>query len=140
MVGDAKRKFFMIEDQFIEVRHVETGTIYKRTDGILVFRQSKNFDQVTIAQLQQQLDVFLEIQKGAFSPLIVVVNKLSKLENDEKIFLISSIAKFSNKVCVVANTPVPVFIFNILFFLSRPAVPSKVVKSEEEALKWIMEN
>lgn len=125
------------EEGYVTIRTLSSGKIYKRTDGILVLRQMPERDDVTVSELKEQLDTFIEIQKGEHSPLLVVVDKLKKLENEEKRFLISTLEKFSNKVGVVAKTPMPTFIFNILFYLSNSPVPCKVFDNEEEALTWL---
>ncbi|MCE3281013.1 MAG: hypothetical protein K0S44_3204 [Bacteroidetes bacterium] len=125
------------EEGYSIVRTLSSGKIYKRTDGILVLRQMPDRDIVTVDELKEQLDTFIEIQKGEHSPLLVVVDKLKKLENDEKRFLISTIEKFASKVGVVAKTPIPAFIFNVLFYLSNSPVPCKVFNNEAEALAWL---
>lgn len=127
----------LTEEGYVTIRTLSSGKIYKRTDGILVLRQIPGKEHVTVVELQDQLDVFMEIQKGDISPLMVVVNQLKKLENEEKRFLMSTIEKFAGKVCVVVKTPMPIFIFNILFYLSNSPVQRKIFNKEEEALIWL---
>jgi len=126
----------ILNENFIEIRTLESGTIYKRADGILILRQVEGRNSVKLQELKNQLEAFLDIQKGELSPLIVVVSRLEKLENEEKMFLMSTITKFANKVCIVTNSPIPTFIFNIIFFLFRPTIPSRIFKTEKEAFEW----
>jgi hypothetical protein len=141
MVESEKRDVFMIQkEEFITVRSIDSGTIYKRMDGILIFRQIKGRDSVTLDELKEQLKVFLEIQKGELSPVLIVVDGLKKLDSEEKMFLTSTITQFASKIAIVTYTPVPTFIFNIFLFLSRPAIPSKMFSSEKEALEWLKLN
>jgi hypothetical protein len=128
------------KEDYITIRSIESGTIYKRTDGILILRQLPDRDTVTLKELQDQLVVFLAIQNGELSPLIVVVDRLAKLENEEKMFLSSTVTQFANKICIVTDTPLPTFIFNIFLFLTRPSIPAKIFKTEKEALKWAKES
>jgi hypothetical protein len=127
----------MVSEEFITVRELSSGTIYKRTDGILVLREVPGRESVTIPELEEQLKVFLEIQKGEVSPILIVVDKLKKLDNEEKMFIMSTISQFANKTAMVTNSPIPTFIFNILFFLFRPSIPSKIFNNEEEAITWL---
>lgn len=130
----------ILEEDYITIRSIESGTIYKRPDGILVLRQVQGKDSVTLSELKDQLKTFLEIQNGDRSPLLVVVDRLKKLDNEEKMFLTSTLSQFASKVCIVTNTPVPTFIFNVFLFLSRPAIPSKIFTTEKEALEWLRQN
>jgi hypothetical protein len=125
------------EEGYILTRTLSSGKIYKRTDGILVLRQLPERDNVTVDELKEQLEAFIEIQKGEKSPLLVVVDKLKKLENEEKRFLMSSVEKFSSKVSLVTKSPIPTFIFNVMFYLSNSPVPCKVFNNEEDALIWL---
>jgi hypothetical protein len=131
----------MIEtEDYFTVRSIESGTIYKRTDGILILRQVEGKDNVTIKDLKDQLEVFLDIQNGEKSPLMVVADRIKKLENEEKMFLTSTVAQFANKIGIVANTPIPTFIFNVFLFLTRPSIPTKIFMTEIEALEWLSQN
>jgi hypothetical protein len=125
------------EKDYVEVRMLSSGTIYKTIEGLLIFRQISGKDHVTLDELNEQLVAFQEIQKGTFSPLMVVAEKLKKLDNEEKMFLVSTVSSFANKVAVVAPTPIPKFVFNILFFLSRPSIPCKVFDTETAAINWL---
>jgi len=122
---------------YVVIRNLSSGTIYKTSDGLLILRQIPGKDSVTVEELNEQLKVFQEIQKGDLSPLMVVAEKLKKLDNDEKMFLVSTISSFASKVAVVAPTPIPKFVFNILFFLTRPSIPSRVFDSEKAAIAWL---
>ena len=128
------------EEEYVTIRTVSSGKIYKRTDGILVLRQLPEKDNVTVLELKEQLEVFLEIQNGTLSPLLIVVERLKRLENEEKMFLTSTVTKFANKAAMVANSPIPVFLVNILLFIYRPAIPVKIFTNEAEALKWLQQN
>jgi hypothetical protein len=132
---------YMIQtEDYIAIRSIESGTIYKRADGILVLRQVEGKDNVTIKDLKDQLEVFLDIQKGEKSPLVVVADRLKRLDNEEKMFLTSTVTQFANKIGIVANTPIPTFIFNVFLFLTRPSIPTKIFTTETEALEWLNQN
>ncbi|HEX8515266.1 MAG TPA: hypothetical protein VF868_03635 [Bacteroidia bacterium] len=125
------------EKDVLSITHTASGTIYKRTDGILVFRQIPGRDSVTLDELKEQLNAFLEIQKGEQTPLMVVAEKLKRLESEEKIFLSSTVDQFASKVAIVTTTPIPTFIFNIFLFLTRPAIPGRIFDSEKLAMEWL---
>jgi hypothetical protein len=130
----------MKQEDYIFIKELSSCTIYKRSDGILILRQPEGRDSVTIPEIEEQMEVFLDIQKGELSPLLVVVNKIKKLENEEKMLLMSSITKIANRVAMVTTNPMAIFIFNILIFLYRPPMPSKVFSKEQEASEWLKGN
>lgn len=125
------------ESDFINVTVIGSGTIYKRRDGILIFKQASGRDSVTVAELEEQHEAFMNIQKGSRSPLVVIVEKLKKLDNEEKMFLASKIPLFADKFCIVTTSVIPTFIFNVFIFLNRPAIPGKIFHTVEEAIEWI---
>ncbi|MDF2437682.1 MAG: hypothetical protein K0Q95_2058 [Bacteroidota bacterium] len=127
----------MTEEQFSVIKTVSSGTIYKRKDGILVYRPDSAKDSVTVQELEEQHNAFLKIQKGERSPLMVIAGKLRKLEDNEKRFIVTMMPEFASKYCVVTNTYIPTFIFNIFIFLMRPPIPGKIFKTETEALEWL---
>lgn len=127
----------MISGDVTDIIHLDCSTIYKRTDGVLVFRLLPEKTNVSLQDIKNQLKAFLEIQKGERSPLMVIVNQLQRLENDQKMFMMSHIEEFASKVCIVTDNPIPTFIFNIIFYISPLPVPSKILRTEEEAIKWL---
>ncbi|MDF2437683.1 MAG: hypothetical protein K0Q95_2059 [Bacteroidota bacterium] len=111
------------------------STIYKRADGIIVFAPVKS--HFTLDEIKAQLNGFLEIQKGEVSPLLVLPGKLQKLEDEQKKFMNANISRFASKLCILTNNPLPTFIFNIIFYLTPPPIPSRVLKTESEAIAWL---
>jgi len=125
---------------FIEERTVQAGTILKRSDGILFFKQAPGRERITVEEIKEQYAVFMDIQKGERSPLLVIAAQLRRLDNEEKMYLSSTVQHFANKMGIVTNSPILIFIFNVLFFVSRPEIPSKVFRSEDEAVSWLKKN
>jgi hypothetical protein len=135
MAGNAKGEFYMNDGDQIASIHLDCSTIYKRTDGIVVFVPKKS--TYTLDEIKAQLKAFLEIQKGQRSPLLVIPSQLRKLEDDQKKFMNENISNFATKLCVLTNSPLPTFIFNVIFYLTPPPIPSKILKTEPEAIAWL---
>lgn len=127
----------MISEDVTDIIHLDCSTIYKRRDGILVFRLVPEKTIVSLQEIKNQLKAFLEIQKGECSPLMVIVNQLQRLENDQKMYMMSHIEEFASRVCIVTDHPIPTFIFNIIFYISPLPIPAKIMRTEEEAIKWL---
>jgi hypothetical protein len=126
----------MIKDSdYVASVKLGCSTIYKRADGIVVFVPVKS--HFTLDEIKAQLQGFLEIQNGERSPLLVLPGKLQKLEDDQKKFMNENISRFATRMCVLTTSPLPTFIFNIIFYLTPPPIPSKILKTETEAIVWL---
>jgi hypothetical protein len=125
------------QEEVAEIIELSCSTIYKRKDGILVFRLLPGKTVVSLDEVKNQLQAFLKIQKGERSPLMTVVNQLQKLDNDQKMYMNAHVAEFASKFCIVTDSAIPTFIYNIIFYLSPPPVPSKILKTEEDAIEWL---
>jgi hypothetical protein len=124
---------------FTVVKVLPSGTIYKRTDGILVLRQAIGKDTLTVSEIEEQVKVIFEIQKGKCSPFLSVADKLVKLDNKEKMLIISCLPKFANKAALVTDNLLVRFIFNTFLSLYRPSIPGKIFNSESDAIIWLKE-
>lgn len=127
----------MSEEIIVKSIELSCSTIYKRSDGILVFRFKPGKQDVTMAEVKAQLNAFLEIQDGLQSPLLVIPNQLQQLDNEQKMYTNANISRFATKMCVLTDSPIPTFIFNIIFYLSPPPIPAKILKTESEAIAWL---
>jgi hypothetical protein len=125
----------MNEEEYVSSVKLDCSTIYKRADGLIVFVPKK--PHFTLDEIKAQFKGFMEIQKGERSPLLVIPGRLQKLEDDQKKFMNENISKFASRMCVLTDSPLPTFIFNIIFYLTPPPIPSKIVKTESEAIAWL---
>jgi hypothetical protein len=126
-----------MDDLITHTIELDCSIISKRSDGIVVFRFKPGKRTVNLLEAKAQLQAFLEIQQGERSPVLCVVNQLEKLESDEKAFMNANLVKFATCMCIVTDSPIPTFIFNIAFYLSPPPIPSKILKTEKDALIWL---
>jgi hypothetical protein len=126
----------IISDTYNELIELESCTIYKRTDGILVYIIKPGMI-MKISDVKMQFAAFLKIQKGEHSPLLVKADDLRQLPPEVKDFMNATIADFATRLAILTNNPLPTFIYRIAFYLTPPPVPSQIFKSETEALEWL---
>jgi hypothetical protein len=126
----------MISDSFTSLIELDTCTIYKRTDGIVVYIIKPGIT-MKVKDVQHQLDAFLKIQNGELSPLLVKADDLRQLPTEVKDFMNATISEFATRLAILTNNPLPTFIYRIAFYLTPPPVPSQIFKSEKEALDWL---
>jgi hypothetical protein len=126
-------------DIVTDIRIVPTGTIYKRSDSILIFILNKGVYTTTVDILKYDLEVFKSMQYGIKSPLICDIRGVKKLDQKSIKFIQSTIHEFATACAVIVESNAEVFLYNFISRFYKPAIPTKMFKNEIEALNWTKE-
>ncbi len=129
-----------MERQGVSILHevkTNTGIIHKWSDGLLSFIPYPGYRRPCMANLNYDLNIYMELQQGEKSPFYTELQNLNTFGGQERVFVAEKIALFASCASAVAHSAVARVIGNTFLYLNRPAIPVRMFDNREKALHWL---
>lgn len=94
--------------------------------------------EIKIADAHENTKAVIEVSDGNIFPMIVDTRKIKSIEKEARDhFSMRNRKGQVSAIAILISSPVSVIIGNFFMGLNKPAVPTKLFKDEERALKWV---
>ena len=121
-----------------ENKILTTQGIIELVDNKLIrFQVHNHVTKPKLEYLQEVIDAYSFLCKGNKYPLLMIANKVDKLDPEEEKVIRETTPKFFTSQAIVTVNPLTVMVINLALSIMKPSVPTKVFSTEEKALTWL---
>lgn len=126
-----------IDTNIVKSVSFELGIVELRSDNILTFEPKEGYTTFDIEQIKLVNKVLLDVSGGIPRPYFSNNKNLKSLGSEEKIYIKNKIKDFAIAFAMTEDSAITRFITYSFMQLSRPDIPVKMFKTNEEAFTWL---
>ena len=123
-----------------DIKKTENSNVARlvlRYDGIITHELLEGKYKTDIESLSQELDIFIEWSKDEKKTFLIDSRNFKEFNTEERLFIQKNIGKFSRKYAIILKNGLSLYFFNVLYYFSRPTVPTKFFYKVDNAIDWL---
>ena len=123
-----------------DIKKTENSNVARlvlRYDGIITHELLEGKYKTDIESLSQELDIFIEWSKDEKKTFLIDIRNFKEFDTEERLFIQKNIGKFSRKYAIILKNGLSLYFFNVLYYFSRPTVPTKFFYKVDNAIDWL---